>query len=371
MSLDVKNLVVKRGDFQLSADFSLKRGKIGVLLGPSGCGKTTLLRSIAGLEPIETGNIILDGARIENLPPEKRGLGFVFQDLALFERMSVRKNIGYGLAIGRVPKSARDEKIKALARRFQIEHLLDRFPAELSGGERQRVALARALAPDPALMLLDEPLSALDAPLRREMRRFMRVSLTESKLTTIHVTHDVEEAVDLADEIVVMNRGKIVGKGTMSVFAARPDSGWLARFMNLGLVLPVRDIRVLGGSRTIEASSSSGEKFAINDANDHSAHAAIDARRIYIPFSALSVSDAARHGPTLTARVVRNLAISPTQGKVVFELVDMEQYFFEMPAENVGAWVLAHAEGDLIELAVDERYCQLIPEDAQELRGRE
>ncbi len=370
MSLDIKNLVVRRGDFKLRADFSLERGKICVLLGPSGCGKTTLLRAIAGLEPIESGSIVLNDVHIENLPPEQRSLGFVFQDLALFERMSVGKNIGYSVAIARIPKNKQREIIKTLARRFRIEPLIDRLPSELSGGERQRVALARALARDPSLMLLDEPLSALDAPLRREMRRFMRVNLTEPDLTTIHVTHDVEEAVDLADEIIVMQDGKIVGRGTMSTFTAHPGSGWLARFMNLGLLLPLCDLRVIEKSPIIKVSTPSGTTFTIDAANDHSISAPLSARRIYVPFSALSFSDMAGHGPKILARIVRNLALASNKGKVVFDLIDIENYFFEMPIDNFKDWILSHAEGDIIELTADEQFCQLIPEDPQELTGR-
>ncbi len=207
MSLEVRNLEVVRDGFVLKADFALQDNKVLVLLGPSGCGKTTLLRAIAGLEPIKQGEILLKGKRIDALPTEKRHIGFVFQDLALFEQMKVRDNIAYSLQIRRENKAHIKERIDYLAMRFRIDHLLERYPSELSGGERQRVALARALASDPSLILLDEPLSALDAPLRREMRRFMRVQLTQGYLTAIHVTHDVEEAIDLADEIIVMRNG--------------------------------------------------------------------------------------------------------------------------------------------------------------------
>ncbi len=368
MSLDVRNLVVRKGDFELRADFSLKRGKIHVLLGPSGCGKTTLLRSIAGLEPIQEGFIALDGNHIENQPPERRSVGFVFQDLALFEQMSVRQNIGYSLTVHHAEKSAALQKINGLAQRFKIEHLLNHFPSEISGGERQRVALARALARDPSLMLLDEPLSALDAPLRREMRRFMRIRLTaESKLTTIHVTHDVEEALDLADEMLVMYQGRIVGRGTMQEFAACPTSGWLARFMNLGILLPVREILFVNASETVEVTAFSGSKFAIAAENVHSNAISVATARIYIPFSALGFADSARHAPKLAVRIVRNLPIAPGQGKLVVELEGMENYFFELSAENLGPRLLTHTEGELMELSVNERFCRLIPEEPPDL----
>lgn len=370
MSLEVKGLLARRGSFELRADFSLESGRILVLLGPSGCGKTTLLRSIAGLEFIEAGSILLDSARIDNLPPEKRRIGFVFQDLALFEQMSVRENIGYSLTIRREGKGTKREKTEQLAQRFRIKHLLDRFPAELSGGERQRVALARALAKEPALMLLDEPLSALDAPLRREMRRFMRIRLTESRLTAIHVTHDVDEAIDLADEIIIMHRGRIVGRGSFQKFAAQPGSGWLARFMNLGIVLPVRDVDIGVGTGKTMASAADGTRLRISAENIHTQDDS-SAACIYVPFPAVQLTKREDTDARLTAKIIRSLPLSSTQGKIVLELVNAENYFFELPVDGLGTEMLLRAEGEHIELSVDERRCQLIPQEPHELPAHE
>ncbi|HBK58494.1 MAG TPA: hypothetical protein DDZ37_03925, partial [Spirochaetaceae bacterium] len=287
MSLELQHVRVMRGSFSLEADFSLQSGKVLVILGPSGCGKTTLLRAIAGLERIQRGQIILDGVRIDRLPTEKRHIGFVFQDLALFEQMRVKDNIGYSLKVHHEDKQQIQEKTALLARRFKIEHLLNRYPSELSGGERQRVAFARSLASSPSLMLLDEPLSALDAPLRREMRRFIRLQLAEGHLTAIHVTHDVEEAVDLADEIIVMRDGAVVGYGTMEELEQRPASGWLARFMNLGLVLPVTNIVAGRASDTLEVETHAGTVLSIpNRASLDISRLSKDKTCLYVPLAA-------------------------------------------------------------------------------------
>lgn len=369
MSLEVRNLEVVRNGFVLKADFTLQDNTVLVLLGPSGCGKTTLLRAIAGLEPIQQGEILLKGKRIDTLPPEKRHIGFVFQDLALFEQMKVRDNIAYSLQIRRADKTFIQERIDYLAMRFRIDHLLERYPSELSGGERQRVALARALASDPSLILLDEPLSALDAPLRRAMRRFMRVQLTQGHLTAIHVTHDVEEAIDLADEIIVMRNGNMIARGTISALENSPGSGWLARFMNFGLTLPVDTFSRGKADNFVLAHCKAGGDILCS-VHDTSRGAQIESDAsycVYVPFSSLGaigskkvLSEAA--GCILRAIIVRRIETFSGTMKLLLSLPDENEQFFEMTLPK-GKETLVPDEGSEIELKIDTAKCRLLPEE--------
>jgi len=369
MSLEVRNLEVVRNGFVLKADFTLQDNTVLVLLGPSGCGKTTLLRAIAGLEPIQQGEILLKGKRIDTLPPEKRHIGFVFQDLALFEQMKVRDNIAYSLQIRRADKTFIQERIDYLAMRFRIDHLLERYPSELSGGERQRVALARALASDPSLILLDEPLSALDAPLRRAMRRFMRVQLTQGHLTAIHVTHDVEEAIDLADEIIVMRSGNMIARGTISALENSPGSGWLARFMNFGLTLPVDTFSRVKADNFVLAHCKAGGDILCS-VHDTSRGAQIESDAsycVYVPFSSLGaigskkvLSEAA--GCILRAIIVRRIETFSGTMKLLLSLPDENEQFFEMTLPK-GKETLVPDEGSEIELKIDTAKCRLLPEE--------
>ncbi|MHB9151441.1 MAG: ABC transporter ATP-binding protein [Spirochaetales bacterium] len=250
--LEVSGLRFSQGDFDLQASFSLDRGKTGIILGPSGCGKTTLLRCLAGLERPDAGEITLDGTAISQLPPEKRNLGFVFQDLALFDHFSGRKNIEFGLRLKRMPKAKMATSIAALAKKLKIEALLDRKPFSMSGGEKQRLAFARAIATKPGLLLMDEPLSSLDAPLRRELRAYLRSTLSREGVTALHVTHDVEEALELGDELFIMNQGSIVARGEpRAVFEAPPDA-WCVRFLGLGFLLPVVSLKTQGEAGVAE-----------------------------------------------------------------------------------------------------------------------
>jgi ABC-type Fe3+/spermidine/putrescine transport system ATPase subunit len=361
MSLEVKDLLVIRGAFSLEADFSLQSGRVLVLLGPSGCGKTTLLRAIAGLEPIQHGTITLDGARIDGLPTEKRNIGFVFQDLALFEQMRVEDNIGYGLSVRHENKKHIHEKVLFLARRFRIEHLLKRYPPELSGGERQRVAFARVIASEPSLMLLDEPLSALDAPLRREMRRFIRRQLAEGHLTAIHVTHDVEEAIDLADEIIVVRDGKMVGRGGIEDLEKNPGSGWLARFMNLGLVLPVTKISPADGlGPAFEVRTIAGTVSYASPEGGADVSALTQKACLYVPSGAVASAGAVGTAK-IKAKVVRSIRNTLSVPKLVLMIPEEENYYFELPLKGDGPDI--YQEGTDIELSINTRLCQLLPED--------
>ena len=236
--LEVEKLRYERDDFSVSLSLSLKKGRTGVLLGPSGCGKTTLLRCIAGLEAQDGGSISIEGKKIDALPPEKRNLGFIFQDLALFDHLTGRQNVAFGMKLRGFPSGEIEARIKALAGTLKIRGLLGRRPFAMSGGERQRLAFARAVAPRPELLLMDEPLSALDAPLRRELRAYLRSSLRAEGVTALHVTHDVEEALELGDALFIMKDGRIVASGTPEEVWDNPPDAWCVGFLGLGALLP-------------------------------------------------------------------------------------------------------------------------------------
>jgi sulfate/thiosulfate transport system ATP-binding protein len=211
MSIEVRNVSKRFGDFQALDDVSIdvESGSLTALLGPSGSGKSTLLRVIAGLETPDTGEIRLAGEDATVLAPQKRGVGFVFQHYAAFKHMTVRQNVAFGLKVRKRPKDEIAARVTQLLELVQLTGFGDRYPAQLSGGQRQRMALARALAPEPQVLLLDEPFGALDARVRAELRVWLRRLHDETHTTTVFVTHDQEEAMDVADAVVVMNRGRV------------------------------------------------------------------------------------------------------------------------------------------------------------------
>jgi sulfate transport system ATP-binding protein len=211
MSIEVRNISKRFGDFQALEDVSIDvaSGSLTALLGPSGSGKSTLLRIIAGLEWPDAGEIRLAGEDATVLAPQKRKVGFVFQHYAAFKHMTVRDNVAFGLKVRKRPSAEIKARVAELLELVQLEGFGDRFPAQLSGGQRQRMALARALAPKPKVLLLDEPFGALDARVRAELRTWLRRLHDETHTTTVFVTHDQEEAMDVADSVVVMNRGRI------------------------------------------------------------------------------------------------------------------------------------------------------------------
>ena len=210
---------------------AIQRGEFIALLGPSGCGKSTALNCIAGLLQPSSGRILLDNRRVDTLPPEKRGFGMVFQNYALFPHMTVRKNVAFGLAMRRTPRAETRERVEGALRLVQLTAHGDKLPGQLSGGQQQRVAIARAIAVNPPLILMDEPLSNLDAKLRLEMRHEIRRIHQEVRRTTIYVTHDQDEALSLADRIVVMQDGVVQQVGTPEALYARPANLDVARFM--------------------------------------------------------------------------------------------------------------------------------------------
>jgi iron(III) transport system ATP-binding protein len=221
-------------------DLRLTEGTIGCLLGASGCGKTTLLRCIAGFEPVTQGQVFLNERLVSDattyVPPEQRRIGVVFQDYALFPHLTVSENIGFG--VRGLPAGQKKDKIDSLLRTIDLSACGDRYPAELSGGQQQRVALARALAPEPELLLLDEPFSNLDPDLRDRMKLELKALLKLFGVTAILVTHNQDEAFDIADEIGVMDRGKILQWGTAYDLYHRPRSKTVAQFLGMGAFLP-------------------------------------------------------------------------------------------------------------------------------------
>ncbi|MGW8851026.1 ABC transporter ATP-binding protein [Streptomyces xiamenensis] len=235
MTTAAEFLAVSRrfGDFTAvdALDLSIREGELTTLLGPSGCGKTTSLRMLAGyLAPTE-GSIRIGGKDVTNTPPEKRDLGMVFQSYALFPHMSVADNVGYGLKLRKVPRAERAKRVAEALELVGLGHLADRRPKALSGGQQQRVALARAIVIRPRLLLLDEPLSNLDARLRVQMREEIRRIQAEAGLTVVLVTHDQEEALEMSDRMVVMNGGRVMQEGPPDDLFPAPANRFVAEFL--------------------------------------------------------------------------------------------------------------------------------------------
>ena len=233
MSIDVKNVSKRFGDFVALDDVNvtLPTGQLTALLGPSGGGKSTLLRIIAGLDTADTGTITIEGREATNLPARKRNVGFVFQHYAVFKHMSVAKNVAFGLEIRKRPKADIKKRVEELLDLVHLSQFADRMPSQLSGGQRQRMALARALAVEPTVLLLDEPFGALDAKVRKELRDWLRRLHDEVHTTTIFVTHDQEEALEVADEIVVINEGRVEQVGTPDQLYDEPANEFVMRFL--------------------------------------------------------------------------------------------------------------------------------------------
>jgi sulfate/thiosulfate transport system ATP-binding protein len=236
----VENVSKRFGSFQAVDNVSLeiKSGSLVALLGPSGSGKSTLLRLIAGLEMPNSGKILLTGQDATHKSVQDRQIGFVFQHYALFKHMSVRQNIAFGLDIRKTPKSKSKAKVEELLELVQLTGLGDRHPSQLSGGQRQRVALARALAVEPEVLLLDEPFGALDAKVRKDLRAWLRRLHDEVHVTTVFVTHDQEEAMEVSDELVIMNKGKLEQIGTPADIYDRPATAFVMSFIGPVNILP-------------------------------------------------------------------------------------------------------------------------------------
>jgi sulfate/thiosulfate transport system ATP-binding protein len=233
MSISVRRVSKRFDEFLALDDVSVEvaTGSLTALLGPSGSGKSTLLRIIAGLETADAGSVAIDGADVTGRPPQKRGVGFVFQHYAAFKHMTVYDNVAFGLAIRKRPKAEIAERVGRLLKLVQLESLAKRYPSQLSGGQRQRMGLARALAIDPSVLLLDEPFGALDARVRAELREWLRRLHDETQTTTVIVTHDQEEAMEVADEVAVMSQGRIEQVGPPREVYEQPENEFVMTFV--------------------------------------------------------------------------------------------------------------------------------------------
>lgn len=233
MYVEMKHIYKSFGGFCASNDvsFGVEQGRLSALLGPSGSGKTTILRMLAGLDHPDSGDICINGLRVNQVEAAQRGVGFVFQNYALFRYMTVFDNIAFGLEVQKWPRQEIRSRVGELLSLIGLESLGRRFPNQLSGGQRQRVAFARALAPNPRLLLLDEPFAAIDAKLRQELRSWLREMILQVGVTSIFVTHDQEEAMEVADCIIVTNQGRVEQCGAPAEIYSQPRTAFVAQFL--------------------------------------------------------------------------------------------------------------------------------------------
>jgi len=309
MKITIENLTKKFGDTTAVDNLSvtMESGKMIALLGPSGCGKTTILNMLSGILPATSGKIFFDGQDVTALPPEKRNIGLVFQNYALYPHMTVLENICFPLEIKKVPKKQRIEKAKELAELVRISEYLDRKPAQLSGGQQQRVAIARALAKEPQLLLLDEPLSNLDAKLRVEMREEILRIQRASKITTVFVTHDQEEASSIADEVILMKLGVLQQQGSARDLYDRPVNYFAADFLGAP---PINKLKgTVENGRFVFAGSTVSYELPLKRevADGTKAILAIRAESVVVP----------AEGQTLTAKVLERYSINKDELSVL------------------------------------------------------
>ena len=342
MSIEVRNIEKRFGTFTAlgGVNLTFPSGELVALLGPSGCGKTTLLRVIAGLETPDAGSVLFHGEDASNQDVRERQVGFVFQHYALFRHMSVFENVAFGLRVK--PRSSRPsneeirDKVYALLKLVQLDWLADRYPHQLSGGQRQRIALARALAVEPKVLLLDEPFGALDAKVRKELRRWLRRLHDELHITSIFVTHDQEEALEVADRVVLMNKGQVEQVGTPEQVYDHPASPFVYSFLGTVNVFHGRasDGQVHVGSVAIDAPEHSDEKDtpAIGYARPHE----------------IEIERFSPGGEGIPAQLSRILVVGPT-ARLELERDDSGQIVeAELPAARVRTLKLKQGETVLI-----------------------
>jgi len=322
----VTNAIVVRGankrygDFTAldNVDFTVPAGSLTALLGPSGSGKSTLLRAIAGLDQPDTGTVILNGRDVTGVPPQRRGIGFVFQHYAAFKHLTVRDNVAFGLKIRKWRRAEIDAKVDNLLEVVGLAGFRHRYPHQLSGGQRQRMALARALAVDPEVLLLDEPFGALDAKVREDLREWLRRLHDEVHVTTVLVTHDQAEALDVADRIAVLNSGRVEQVGTPAQVYDSPANAFVMSFLGAvsslnGILVRPHDIRV---GRTPEMAIAAADGTA---ASTGVMRARID-RVVYLGFEVRVELTSATTGAPFTAQVTRGdaEALGITDGDTVY-----------------------------------------------------
>lgn len=272
MSGNMLNLVDVTRDYGNASvvgpiSFSARQGEFISLLGPSGCGKSTLLRCIAGFEPVNHGRIEVNGVDVSREAPHRRRVGLVFQNFALFPHLTVARNVAFGLRLRKTPKPEIARRVGETLELVGLSHLADRYPTQLSGGQQQRVAIARSLVLQPEIMLLDEPLSSLDAKLRLHMRRELRLMQRELNMTFVYVTHDQDEALAMSDKIVVLSSGKIEQIGSPQEVYARPNSRFIADFIGSSNLLETQSIERAGaGAWSVVLAS--GQKIVIAAESD-------------------------------------------------------------------------------------------------------
>lgn len=275
MYVEMKEICKQFGNYTASdhVSFGIEKGRLAALLGPSGSGKTTILRMIAGLETPDSGDILIDGSVVNDIAASERGIGFVFQNYALFRYMTVYENIAFGLKVQKKTKKEIAERVQELIALTGLTGLEKRYPNQLSGGQRQRVAFARALAPNPQLLLLDEPFAAIDAKVRAELRTWLKDMIKQVGVTSIFVTHDQDEAVEVADDILVINEGRIEQKGTPVEIYMQPLTPFVAHFIgNSEIIEEIHGLRgyddITGTRRAVirpefvEAFKPDNQKFA-------------------------------------------------------------------------------------------------------------
>ena len=274
MRIAVQDLCKSFGKLEVVShvSFSIEEGELFTLLGPSGCGKTTLLRLIAGFNPPDQGQVLFDGRVVNDLPPHERGIGMVFQNYALWPHMTVFENVAYGLKLRKQPQAEIAERIAAVLEKVKLTGLADRYPGQLSGGQQQRVALARALVLNPRILLLDEPLSNLDAKIRIQVRAEIRKLQKELGITTVYVTHDQEEALTLSDRMVVFNQGRVLQVGPPKALYERPENRFVADFIGINNLIDGTVVSVDAADapqRYLHVKTALGEVCALMDERLH------------------------------------------------------------------------------------------------------
>lgn len=239
MYVEMKQINKNFGNYQAAKNinFGVEQGKLVALLGPSGSGKTTILRMIAGLEHQDSGDVVIEGKVVNDIPARDRGIGFVFQNYALFRYMTVYENIAFGLKVLKKSKEEIRRRVMELIELVDLKGMEKRYPDQLSGGQRQRVAFARALAPNPQLLLLDEPFAAIDAKVRQELRSWLKQMIAKVGVTSIFVTHDQEEAVEVADQIIIINEGSLEQMGSPVEIYKRPQTSFVAQFIGSSTIV--------------------------------------------------------------------------------------------------------------------------------------